>query len=314
MDKFFPLRSTHGMEQGAGNAPSRGRFGGIDLGGTKIEAQIFDADWHCVEARRWPTPRGYRTLLDQLAVARDWLATSGAGPIGLAHPGIAAPGSGRVSAANLPVHGQVFADDLRDALGVCLPRLNDAQAFALSEARLGAGRGADPVAGLVLGTGVAAGLSVAGTVLAGWRGAAGELGHLPLPAELVSRWDLPILPCGCGASGCFETLASGHGLARLGLHLTGQRRNGADWAGRADVLAVWFDIIVTLVTAICRVWDPQVIVLGGGASAAPEIVAQLSARIQADPLCAGAPPAIRLAEGREASGARGAALHAAALA
>lgn len=298
------------MEQEIDHQSQRGRFGGIDLGGTKIEAQIFDADWRCLETRRWPTPRNYRDLLDRLAATRNWLAARGAGPIGLAHPGVVAPGSGRIKAANLPVHDQPFADDLRVALGTSLPRLNDAQALALSEARLGAGRGADPVAGLVLGTGIAAGLSVTGAVLAGWRGAAGEFGHLPLPAELVTRRDLPILPCGCGASGCFETLGSGHGLARLGLHLTGERRSGADWIGHADVLAAWYDVLGALVAAICRAWDPQVIVLGGGASAAPGLVAQLASRAEADPLGAGA-PAIRVAEGRDASGARGAALYAA---
>ena len=311
MDKFLVLRSGSCMEQATVYKSDRARFGGIDLGGTKIEAQIFDADWRCLETRRWPTPRDYRDLLDRLVATRNWLAARGAGPIGLAHPGIVAPGSGRISAANLPVHGQFFVDDLRDALGTSLPRLNDAQALALSEARLGAGRGADPVAGLVLGTGIAAGLSVAGVVHAGWRGAAGEFGHLPLPAELVTRRGLPILPCGCGASGCFETLASGHGLARLGLHLTGERRSSADWSGNAEVLAAWYDILGALVAAIRRAWDPQVIVLGGGASAASGLAAQLLARVEADPLGAGA-PAIRLAEGRDASGARGAALHAAA--
>lgn len=300
------------MERTSGQKPLRGSSGGIDLGGSKIEAQVFDADWRCTATRRWPTPRGYPELLRGLRAARDWLAVQGAGPIGLAHPGIVTPGSGRIRAANLPVDGHRFADDLRATLGTALPRLNDAQALCLSEARLGAGRGADPVAGLVLGTGVAAGLSVGGSVLAGWRGAAGEIGHLPLPAELVARRNLPILPCGCGASGCLETLASGDGLARLGLHLTGDRRAGADWSEHAEVLAVWFDILAALVTAICRAWDPQVIVLGGGASGVPGLVAQLWARFDRDSLAAGAPPEIRLAEGRDASGARGAALHAAA--
>lgn len=312
MDKVTVLRSRTRMEQGTCHKFARGRSGGIDLGGTKIEAQIFDADWRCIEIRRWPTPNDYRDLLDRLVATRDWLAARGAGPIGLAHPGIVAPGSGRISAANLPVHDQLFTDDLGAALGTSLPRLNDAQALALSEARLGAGRGADPVAGLVLGTGVAAGLSVAGIVLAGWRGAAGEIGHLPLPADLVVRRNLPILRCGCGASGCFETLASGHGLARLGLHMTGEQRSAADWCGHAQILDAWYDVLGALVTAICRIWDPQMIVIGGGASAAPDLVAQLLGRIEADPLGAGAPPAIRLAEGREASGARGAALYAAA--
>ena len=308
MDKIGPLRSETAME----HEPSRDRFGGIDLGGSKIEAQIFDTGWRCMATRRWPTPAGYPELLHALRAARDWLAARGAGTVGLAHPGIVAPGSGRISAANLPLDGHRFADDLRATLGATLPRLNDAQALALSEARLGAGRGADPVAGLVLGTGAAAGLSVAGTVFAGWRGAAGELGHLPLPAELVSRHGLPVLPCGCGGSGCFETLASGHGLARLGFHLTGERRTGADWGGHGEVLTVWFDILAALATAICRAWDPQVIVLGGGASATPGLVAQLSARLDRDPLAVGTPPEIRLADGRDASGARGAALHAAA--
>lgn len=311
MDNRHRLRTNTHMETTCSISPRMDRVGGLDLGGSKIEARLFAPDWRCLETRRWPTPPAYGALLDALEGAHAWLRSGGAGRIGLAHPGIVSPMTGRVRAANLAIHGRPFASDLHARLGRPVAHLNDAQAMALSEARLGAGRGMDPVAGLIVGTGLSAGLVSGGRALGGWRGAAGEIGHTPLPAALVARHGLPLVECGCGAAGCYETLGSGGGLERLGRHLTGRSLGARDWAADAGVLDVWADILGALCRTMCRVWDPQVIVLGGGASRTPQLDSLLAAKIADDPLGAGALPEIRLAQGNDASGARGAALHAA---
>ena len=109
----------------------------------------------------------------------------------------------------------MLGSDLATAIGARLPVVNDCRAFTLSEARLGAGQGAETVLGLIMGTGLAGGVVINGKLLEGPNGQAGEFGHLPLPYETVTRLGLPWLSCGCGRRGCYETLCSGPGLSRL---------------------------------------------------------------------------------------------------
>ena len=114
--------------------------GGVDIGGTKIEARPFSPELTTLEARRVATPtRDMESFLDTLADQVEWLqARSGAGaglPIGIAQPGLVDPQSGVAFSANTPISGHFLAAELSERIRRALPTLNDCRAFALSETR-----------------------------------------------------------------------------------------------------------------------------------------------------------------------------------
>ena len=210
-------------------------IGGIDLGGTKIEARAFDDDLVEIARHRIATPtESYQTLLDALAAEVTWLDDQGEmEAIGLGSPGLINPNTGEMLTANLPATGHRLGHDLAEKTGRTIALINDSRAAALSEALVGAGRGARNVVGLAIGTGLAGGHVIDGRLVPDNNGQHGEYGHLPLPAEFVVRYDLPLVPCGCGLTGCFETYLSGPGLSLLaetvaGQHLTPEEVFAAD--------------------------------------------------------------------------------------
>lgn len=290
------------------------RAAGIDLGGSKIEAQIFDAEWNVVSQRRVVTPTDYSALLTILCDQVKWLdETAGAAvPIGVGAAGRVSPMTGRVLAANLAAHSQTLPQDLTDRIGRPFVYMNDCNALALSEAVFGAGKGHSIVAALILGTGVGGGVSIDGNALSGHGGLGGEFGHTAAPANLVSKHKLPIAHCGCGRAGCIEAYLSGPGLTRLAAELTGLTLTPPEIAARkdsdmAEVWEVWCAFAADLAMKLALILDPQVIVLGGGLSQIDGVaddIAKALGKVAFD----GFPvPEIRLAQGGDASGARGAA-------
>lgn len=286
--------------------------GGIDLGGTKMAAQIFDADWQVVFAHEQPTPRdSYEAFLDALGGQVQLLRDTGAQVVGIGTPGIVTR-EGVLLAANLVATGKPLPTDISARCGGELPFLKDCRAFTLSEAHLGAGRVAASVFGLIMGTGLSGAFVANGELPASPSGMAGELGHSPLPYDLMTRLGLPLLPCGCGRVGCFETLCSGPGISRLAELILGTRVAAEDLSGEdgEQVLDIWAQITARLLDVIVLAHDPEMIVLGGGVSQMEGIEVRLGEALREIAL-ADRIPHIRLAEGGAQSGARGAALFAA---
>lgn len=290
---------------------------GIDLGGTKIEAQAFAADWSLLARTRWPTPKDYPTLVTAMAEAIHWCESHGPAPIGVAAAGLINPKTGLALTSNLSATGKSFPADIAQAAGRPIAWINDCRALTLSEATLGAAKGADPAVGLILGTGVAGGVVTGGKLLPSPAQTGGEFGHFPLAAAPIASHNLPILPCGCGRDGCTETYLSAPGLARIAAQLTGQSRSPETIvAGRSSTPAfqkawdIWLDLATEFLITLCLTIDPQVIVLGGGLSRAPGLTEDLTRNLAKASLGGFPIPEIRLAEGGDASGARGAALHA----
>ena len=291
---------------------------GIDLGGTKIEAQVFAPDWSLAARQRWPTPRAYPDLVTAMAEAIRWCEAHGADlPIGISAAGLVNPATGLALTSNLPATGKPFPADIAAAAGRKIAWINDCRALTLSEAALGAAKGADPAVGLILGTGVAGGVVTGGKLLPSPAATGGEFGHFPLAAAPIVAHGLPILTCGCGRQGCTETYLSAPGLARIAAHLTGQTHSPeAIVEGRATTLAfakawdIWLDLATEFLITLSFTLDPQVIVIGGGLSRTPGLTEDLTRRLTEATLKGFPIPAIRLAEGGDASGARGAALHA----
>jgi predicted NBD/HSP70 family sugar kinase len=293
---------------------------GIDLGGTKIEAQVFDPGWRLVARDRWPTPRDYDGIVAAVADAIHWCEAQATRdlPVGISATGLVNPGTGLALTSNLPASGRPFPADIAASAGRSVAWINDCRALALSEARLGAARGADPAVGLILGTGLAGGVVTGGRLLPSPARVGGEFGHFPLAVTPMRAHGLPVLRCGCGRIGCTETYLSAPGLARIAAHLTGQTHSPeAIVAGRATTpdfaraWEIWLDLATEFLVTLCLTIDPQVIVLGGGLSRAPGLTGDLARRLSEATFNGFPIPAIRLAEGGDASGARGAALHAA---
>ncbi len=262
---------------------------GIDLGGTKIEAAAFGPGGVERFRRRVATPRDdYDATLDAVAaLVRDVeAATGGTGAVGVGTPGAISPATGLIKNANSTwLNGRPLRRDLESRLGREVRVANDADCFALSEAVDGAGAGAASVFGVIVGTGTGAGVVIGGRLLAGPNAVAGEWGHNPLPWPR-DGYERPGPACWCGKRGCLETYLSGPGLARDYRARTGRGRRAeeiVDGASGGDAeaegaLARYADRMARGLAMVINVLDPEVIVLGGGMSAAAGLYAAVPAR------------------------------------
>ena len=295
---------------------------GIDLGGTKIEAILLDAQGAERWRRRVPSPaQDYDALLGAIAglvaEARAQLPPDAQRPgVGIGGPG-SPMADGRIKNANTTcLNGRPLASDLATRLGLPVRVANDANCLALSEATDGAGAGAPVVFAAILGTGTGAGIAVHGHVLQGPNGLAGEWGHNPLP---WARADEPRPPCYCGQAGCIEALLSGPALAqdharRHGGALTARDIATAAEAGNAaatDTLDRWLDRLARALAGVINLLDPDVIVLGGGLSRIARIYQELPQRCRPWVFSAGSDEPLRTrvrpALHGDSSGVRGAA-------
>lgn len=270
---------------------------GVDLGGTKLEIVALDADGRETLRRRMATPRdGYAATLAAVAgLVRDAerelgseLANvhglaPGAVTVGIGTPGSISRATGLLRGSNsVALNGHPIREDLARLLGRDVRVTNDANCFALSEATDGAGRGADVVFGVILGTGVGAGIVVRGRVLEGPNAIAGEWGHNPLPWPRDDERPGP--SCFCGKAGCIETWISGPGMAGDHRRVTGMKMTTTDIVAAAaardpacmETLARYEDRLARSLAHVINLLDPDVIVLGGGMS-------------NVDPLYAGVP-------------------------
>ena len=162
---------------------------GIDLGGTKIETQLFDDDWAVVARQRVDTPQDYDTLVATVAAQIGWAVaqTGGNTPVGVGAAGLINPADGLALTANLPATGHPFPADIAKAAGQPVTYVNDCRALALSEAVFGQGKDHRTVMALILGTGVGGGISVDKRILQGPTLTGGEFGHTAAPADLAMR-------------------------------------------------------------------------------------------------------------------------------
>ncbi len=265
---------------------------GIDLGGTKISVVVLTAEGETLFHDRRPTPRhdydGVIRAIAELVEAAERAAGADAPlPVGIGMPGSISPVTGRVQNANSTwLNGRPFPEDLQRALGRPVRLANDANCLALSEAADGVAAGAKTVFGVILGTGCGGGLVHEGRIIAGHNRIGGEWGHNPLPWPQEDEWPGP--ECWCGRRGCLETWISGSGLQRdfaavTGRHLSGEEIVAAARDGDAEARAALerhADRLARGLAHVINLFDPEVIVIGGGLSALPGLVEGLPARIR----------------------------------
>lgn len=261
----------------------------VDLGGTHLRAARVARDGTVLDRRRIATPAasGPDAVVAAIVGLAAELATGAdrpAGGIGVAAPGPLDPRTGVVhEVPNMPGwRGFPLAARLGDATGLVVRVHNDANLAGLAEARLGAGRGFDPVIYLTVSTGVGGGIILGGDVFAGQAGLAGELGHV------VVRAGGPA--CNLGHAGCLEALASGTAIARRAREavasgaptvLADRAAAGAaldaaavaDAAAAGDAVAAEIyrtvgEVLGLAIGGFINVFDPGRVVLGGGVTAA----------------------------------------------
>jgi fructokinase len=290
---------------------------GVDLGGTKIEAIVLADDGAELLRRRVATPAGdYAGTLAAICDLVEHLErTLGqSATVGVGCPGALSSRTGLIKNSNsTALIGQPLDRDLAQRLGRPIRLENDANWFALSEAVDGAGRDAEMVFGVILGTGVGGGLVVGKRVLAGRNRIAGEWGHNPLPWPHDDERPGP--RCYCGKRGCIETFLSGPALARQYADLTGRLLSAEKVAGAAETgdagaiecLARYEDRLARSLASVINILDPDAVVLGGGVSNIARLYDNLPARIARYAFSDGIDTPIAKARHGDSSGVRGAA-------
>lgn len=241
---------------------------GLDIGGTKTHGVVLGEDGSILAEVRESTRPGADGVLDTAGRVFEALQSEVdaplAGRVGVGVPGLVDVERGVLRhAVNLGVNGDdlPLRDLLVERLGVPVVLENDVNAAALAARAL---VGADDVVYLSVGTGLAAGIVIDGRLRRGEHGAAGEIGHVPV--------DPGGAECGCGQTGCLETIASGRALARAwpssdrppAAALFAAAAAGDPGAVQVRDRFCWG--VASAIRVLALTIDPQCVVLGGGVS------------------------------------------------
>ena len=288
---------------------------GIDLGGTKIEGLLLDAEGRELNRLRVPTPAGdYDGTIRAIVELVDALDPGEPGlTVGVGTPGSVNRRNGLHRNSNSTcLNGRPFEQDLAAALSHPLAMANDANCFALSEAVDGAGHDAAVVFGVIIGTGCGGGVVFDRRVIEGRNGIGGEWGHAALPRRDGQAWTPR--PCYCGRTDCLEQYISGTALESEYLAATGNRLTVGDLVERresdaaaAEILATFQDRLAESLVWVVDLLDPDVIVLGGGLSNIDSIYDVVPQLVHERAFSDHCDTPIRKAKHGDSSGVRGAA-------
>jgi fructokinase len=290
---------------------------GVDLGGTKIEFVALERDGTELHRHRISTPRfeydgTVRAIADGVKETEKKLGRTAS--VGVGIPGTISTKTGFVKNANsIWMNGKPFDKDLSRALEREVRCSNDANCLAASEATDGAGAGKHVVFAVILGTGCGGGIAVDGRVHSGLNGVGGEWGHNTLPWMRAEEFPGP--PCYCGKNGCIETWVSGTGLEKdyeraTQLSLRGPEIIARSGTGEDAALAAldrFEDRLTRALAGVINLLDPDVIVMGGGASQIPRLYKNVPARLKEYVFGNEADTPVLPAKHGDASGVRGAA-------
>ena len=251
---------------------------GIDLGGTKIEGILLDKSGNTLERKRVPTYRdnGYKYIVNEIVnLITDLQVISKVDTtVGICTPGAISPHTGYIKNSNtVCLIGKPFKEDIESELKCKINMENDANCFAIAEAKLGVAKEYDVVFGVIIGTGVGGGIVINGKVHRGRMAIAGEWGHHTLFPDGN--------PCYCGRMGCVETYISGPSLEKRWTELTNETKLLQNIIAEAERLSTddkkvylqWKQELISnfgiALANVIDILDPDAIVLGGGVSNIP---------------------------------------------
>ncbi len=240
---------------------------GIDLGGTKTEGILLNENLEPIERKRILTPQNnYSAVLNSILDLVNELKTkTNESTIGICTPGAISKKTGLIKNSNTQcLIGMPLKEDLEKALGQKISMENDANCFAMAEAKMGAAKDYNMVFGVIMGTGVGGGIVINEKIHQGRTNIAGEWGHHTLHQNGNK--------CYCGKSGCVETYISGPALEKKWNELTGKQESlpqiiqnldddkGLQWKNE------FLNNFGTALANVIDILDPDAIVLGGGVS------------------------------------------------
>lgn len=231
---------------------------GVDVGGTKIEAVLMTPDGQVLKRKRIPTlaHENEDIILMRVAKAIRMVTRKKQVRVGISFPGYLDKEGLLQDSPNLPSLNkqplrQLFHRYIKQPLII----ENDANCFALAEQRIGAGKGKEHLVGLIIGTGIGAGIINNSTLMKG-KGGAGELGRLPYKDSEI------------------ELYAAGPGILKRYFDHGGVKEKAEKIFEKKTLIAKkTLRETVTALTWLCKhielCYDPEIIVLGGGVSNAP---------------------------------------------
>jgi glucokinase len=277
-----------------------GSFVGVDLGGTKVAVAML-RDRSIGESLIQPTEKsGSQPLIEQLVTMIEQVRTPDVLAVGLGVPSVIEFETGRVVASvNIPLADVPLRHVLSERLGIPAFVDNDATVAALAEAHDDELKMvAQNLVMITVGTGVGGGLVLGGRIYRGATGGAGELGHTIVGLDLAGAVPAPM---GFPQPGSLEFVASGHALDRLAaqsarlhpdsalgrLHAVGKPVLGADAvraardgdAAAARMVEIWGQRIGIGIANAINTFDPEEVVIGGGAAQAGELLMEPATRI-----------------------------------
>ncbi|WP_150525870.1 ROK family protein [Roseibium sediminis] len=254
----------------------------FDIGGSYLRFGIRQPDGTVPEIGRVPTPKD--SWDDFVSAVRS--ASPGSGPISISLAGAFDSITGIADVANIPcLHGRRVEADLSRDIGRTVRVTNDADCFALAEARLGTGIGKPVVFAIILGTGVGGGLVINDHLVPGFGGISGEWGHGPLvdPTAGGAVEGISPIKCGCGRIGCVDAYCSARGMEKIHGMLHGEQLTSIEittrWREADNKATKTIDTYTTLLarplSAVVNTIGPHVIPVSGGLSSDLELLAEL---------------------------------------
>lgn len=226
---------------------------GVDLGGTNVRAGLVrNGKIVSIQKRAISSQAGQKVILEEIFETIDAVFQPQVRGIGICTPSLVKDGV-VYSVANIPSWRKVpLQKILEKRFGLPSEVNNDAKCFALGELHYGLGRGRQNLVGMILGTGLGAGIIIGGKLYSGTNGGAGEIGHAPFLTEEFEYY----------CSGRFFQREFGLDAAEI------QKRADAGDRKAAEMLAAFGDPFASVVLTVLYAYDPQMIVLGGGVSRA----------------------------------------------
>jgi glucokinase len=236
---------------------SANRVIGVDLGGTKILAGVIDAHGRVHETLERPTvTTSQAALLDELADLVQALPQDGVRAVGFGIPSRIDQHNGVVlSAVNIPLRDTPFRTEMEHRLELPISMENDASSAAYAEFVHGAGRGADNLIMLTLGTGVGGGVVADGKLFRAWT----ELGHMVILEDGE--------PChgACSGRGHLEAYCSGRAVDKVARTLLGPQATARDLVEHQHpVLGVIGHHLGVAIGSLVNIFGPERVVIGGG--------------------------------------------------
>ncbi|WFR94674.1 ROK family protein [Rhizobium tumorigenes] len=263
----------------------------FDIGGSAIKGGFARSQSDITTLPRRVTPgHDFEAFV---TVLREIIAEAPEKPDGIAVSiaGVVDPDTRTLTCANIPcLHGRQLGSDLETALGYPVLIANDADCFAMAEAFSGAGRGHRIVFGAILGTGVGGGLVADGRLVNASGGFAGEWGHGPVVAAFAGTPPvaIPAYPCGCGQSGCVDTIGGARGMERLHALLHGTSLSSEEiiglWLGGDDkasaTLDVYIDLVAPPLALTVNITGATIVPVAGGLSNVEPLLERLDAAVR----------------------------------